>query len=114
MISWGTKYDYIGEFSNVQEEECKVCSAKIKSVYTCEQGVFTLYGLPLAPTSKKYFRNCPSCKAKLKAKRSDSNYALVTQQLQGGFKFKYVWGWIVLIPIIIGIIRFFMWVKSIK
>ena len=44
MISWGTKYDFVGEFYAVQEEVCKICSEKSQPIYIVEQAYFKLYG----------------------------------------------------------------------
>ncbi len=114
MISWGTKYDRISEVESASEAECKICSKKTKAIYSFDQGYFLLYGLPLFPSSKKYYITCPECDAHLKAKNSDANFKRAKQQMQSKFKFKYVWGWIIFAPILVGIGYFFYWVQSIK
>ena len=100
MISWGTKYDFVGEFYAVQEEVCKICSEKSQPIYIVEQAYFKLYGLSLFPTNKLYYKKCGSCKSKLKVKATDFNLPMVKNALPGKLKFKYIWGWMVLIPIL--------------
>ena len=101
MISWATKYDSIGEYSDVVPETCKICSEKTKPVYKVEQAYFKLYGLALFPTKKLYFKTCPACNTRLKVKATDTNLNTVKRYVTGKIKFKYVWGWLILLPIIL-------------
>ena len=114
MISWGTKYIRLAEVESEAEAVYKICSKNTKAIYSFDQGLFTLCGLPLFPSSKKYNITCPECDAQLKAKFSDANFKRAKQQMESKFKFKYVWGWIILLPILIGIAYFFYWVKLVK
>jgi zinc-ribbon family len=104
MIYWGTAVDLIGEHSDVAAEKCKICSEHSKPVYKVEQNYFKLYGLPIFPTKKMYYKTCSACSTKLKAKSTDSNMRSVKAALPGNLKLKYVWGWIILVPIILGIV----------
>lgn len=79
---------------------CVVCSQQEKPIYHIEQAYFTLYGLPLAPLGKKFYTICSSCKARLKAQSSDANLTVIRQELPGSFKFKYLWGWLVVLGIV--------------
>ncbi len=112
MIYWGTNFDLVGEYDNVVAENCKICSENSKPVYKVEQAYFLLYGLPLFPTGKKYYKTCPKCSTRLKVKSSDSNLRSVKLALPGKFKFKYVWGWMILLPIAIGIASIILKFKS--
>lgn len=114
MISWGTKYDVIGEFDNVLEEECKICSERSKPLYKVEQAYFNLYGLSLFPTGKKMYKTCKHCSTRLKANKNDSNYDVVLRALPSKVKFKYIWGWLVLLPILIGITYLILQIKNMK
>ncbi|MCB0476834.1 MAG: zinc-ribbon domain-containing protein [Crocinitomicaceae bacterium] len=102
----------MAEVESVSEEECKICSKKTKAIYSFDQGYFLLYGLPLFPSSKKYYITCPECDAQLKAKSSDANFRKAKSQMNGKFKFKYVWGWLILGPILFGLIYLIASVKS--
>ena len=96
MISWGTSYDFIGEYSNVPPEECKICSDKNKPVYKLEQAYFKLYGMGIFPTKKFYYKTCVSCNTRLKVKNNDINLNSVKNALPSKNKFKYFAGWIVI------------------
>lgn len=104
MISWGTNYDVIGEYSTNQAETCKICSNSSTQNYKVERGYFTLYGLALFPTSKKYYKTCTSCKTRLKVKSNDSIINTLNREIASPLKFKYIWGWLILGPIIAGIL----------
>ena len=97
MISWGTSYDFIGEYSSVSPEECKICSDQNKPVYKGEQAYFKLYGMGIFPTGKSYFKTCTSCNTRLKVKSNDINLSSVKNALPGKNKFKYFAGWVVII-----------------
>jgi len=112
MINWATKYDYLGNYNRVPEEPCTVCSKKITPEYSAEQSYFTLYGLPLFALGVKYFKVCDACSAKLKARASDGNLREVKRVIPGKIKLKYVWGWIVLLPAIAGIILLILEIKN--
>ena len=103
MISWGTKFDDVGSYTSLLDESCLICSAKSKPIYKVEQSYFNLYGLSILPTGRKIYKTCSACNTRLKAKETDSNIRLVKECVPKKIKFKYVWGWIVLLPIIIGI-----------
>ena len=96
MIYWGTQYDIIGEYNQVAKEECKICSELITPAYKVEQGYFKLYGMGLFPVSKTYYKICPACSTRLKAKNTDINLQSVKKALPGKNKFKYFAGWIVI------------------
>ena len=102
MISWGTKYDPIGEFDDVISEQCKICGEKSKPVYKLEQAYFKLYGLPILRTKKLVYKTCSLCNTRLKAKTNDGNLDSVYRALPVKLKFKYIWGWFVFLPLIIG------------
>lgn len=114
MISWGTKFDAVGEYNNVLEEECKICSERSKPIYKLEQGYFNLYGLSLFPSGKTIYKTCQNCNTRLKAKKNDNNLDAVTRALPGKLKFKYVWGWIILLPILIGITLLVLEIKKME
>lgn len=101
MISWGTRYDLVGEFSEVQPEVCKICTEHSSPVYIADRSYFTLYGLPLFPTGKLYYKSCSECSVKLKVKQTDLNLPSVKRALPGSIKFQYIWGWLVVIPILL-------------
>ncbi|PCJ27920.1 MAG: hypothetical protein COA97_03025 [Flavobacteriales bacterium] len=108
MIIWGTRYDLIGEFNNVPLEKCKVCLDINKPIYKAEQAYFRLYGMSLFPTFKLYFKSCTACSVKLKVKSIDINLHTVKNALSGSLKFKYIWGWLILLPIIAGTLYLFL------
>lgn len=112
MISWGTKYDSIGTYEDAMEESCSICSNKDRPIFKVEQGYFTLYGMALFPTSKKYFKICTSCDTRLKVRASDPNLPSIQRAVPGRLKLKYIWGWLILLPIISGIIYLFNMVSS--
>ena len=114
MISWGTKYDPIGELNDFVPEKCQICNEKSPAIYKVEQGYFNLYGLSLFPSSKKYYKICPKCKTRLKVKSTDANLNTVKRKIKGQIKFKYIWGWLIFAPILIGIVLFVLWAKSLK
>jgi predicted RNA-binding Zn-ribbon protein involved in translation (DUF1610 family) len=111
MILGGTHFDHLGEYDDVVAEDCKICRKQNKPIYLVEQGYFKLFGMALFPLSKKYFKTCSSCKVKLKVRTTDSNFRSVKAATPGGFKLKYVWGWIILIPIVIGVAIFLQSIK---
>ncbi len=100
MISWSSKIDIIGYYDNVLAEECRICTKKSKPVYKVEQAYFKLYGLALFPTKRTYYKTCGECNTQLKAKSNDSNLDVVKRHFPSQIKFKYVWGWLVLLPIV--------------
>jgi hypothetical protein len=112
MISWGTKYDHVGELNDFAPEKCQICNETNASIYRVEQGYFSLYGLSLFPTSRKYFKICPSCKSRLKVRSTDENLGYLKRNINVGLKFKYIWGWLVVGPILAGIIFFLIWAKT--
>ncbi|MDG1330808.1 MAG: zinc-ribbon domain-containing protein [Crocinitomicaceae bacterium] len=114
MISWGTKYDPIGELNDFPPEKCQICNESNRATYKVEQGYFSLYGLSLFPSSKKYYKICPDCKTRLKIRSNDPNLTDVKRKIKGGVKFKYVWGWLILGPVLVGIVMFLMWAKSLN
>ena len=112
MISWGTRYDPIGEYVSLVSEDCRICSDKNKPVYKAEQAYFKLYGMGIFPLGKTYYKTCTACNTRLKTKLTDKNLREVKNALPGQFKFKYVWGWIILAPIIFGAIYLFMSIQK--
>lgn len=104
MVSWSTKIDIIGYYDNILAEECRICSKKSKPVYKVEQAYFKFYGLSLFPTKRTYYKTCGNCNTQLKAKSTDTNVHTVSQYFPKKVKFKYIWGWLILSPIIIGIV----------
>ena len=111
MISWSSKIDTLGYYDDVLIEECRICSKKTKPVYKVEQAYFKLYGLALFPTKRAYYKTCGECKTQLKAKSTDSNLNDVKRHFPNKMKFTYIWGWIILLPIIIGIFYLFSQLK---
>lgn len=103
MISWSSKIDNIGYSDNFLSEDCRICKVKSKPFYKIEQHYFTLYGLPLFPTKRVAYKTCTSCNSKLKVKSTDSNLQTLNNEIPSKLKFKYVWGWIILAPILFGI-----------
>jgi hypothetical protein len=103
MIFWGTNYDRIGGYDDVPAEECAICSKSNQSIYLVDQGYFNLYGMPLFPTKKNYYKTCPDCGARLKVKKSDPILWTLKEVVPGRFKFKYVWGWLIIAPIVVSI-----------
>lgn len=114
FISWGTKYDSIGELNEFLPEKCQICNETKPAIYRVEQGYFNLYGLPLFPTSKKFYKICPQCKTRLNVRSTDTNFDTLKRKVKTGIKFKYIWGWLILGPILIGLVYFVLWVKSLK
>lgn len=96
MISWGTQYDDIGEYNQVAKENCAICSELVTPTYKAEQGYFKLYGMGLFPVGKTYYKICPACSTRLKAKNTDINLQSVKNALPSQPKFKYYAGWIVI------------------
>lgn len=107
MISWSSKVDIIGYCDNFLKEDCRICSNSAKPLYKVEQSYFKLYGLPLFPTKRTVYKTCDSCKTQLKSKATDSNLDTVNRNLPKTIKFKYVWGWLIVVPIIAGIYYLF-------
>jgi len=112
MISWGTRYDNIGNYLHTTEEECKICSKSSKHNYIGEQAQFTFFGMPLAPTGKTYYKICPQCRTRLKVKHGDKTKPYVEDALQGKPKLKYFWGWFIVLPIVVSLVLFFMNINS--
>lgn len=112
MISWSSKIDILGYSDNFLKEDCRVCSVNAKPFYKVAQSYFTLYGLPLFPTKRTVYKTCNSCNAQLKVKSTDSNLHVLIREIPSKLKFKYVWGWIILFPILVGIISFILWIKK--
>ena len=108
MISWGTKYDPIGEYNDLPDEACKICSQDGRPRYKVEQAYFTLYGLPLFKTRRQIYKTCDHCNAKLKAKKDDPNVRSVKLYVKSPFKFKYFWGWIVPLILLLLVLSFIM------
>ncbi len=112
MISWSSKIDIVGYSDNFLKEDCRICSVNAKPFYKVEQSYFALYGLPLFPTKRIVYKTCNSCNAQLKVKSTDSNLHSLSNEIPFKLKFKYVWGWIILTPILVGIISFVFWIKN--
>lgn len=104
MISWGNNNVVIGEYTDTMESACDVCAAKEKRPYYCEQSYFVLYGLPLAPTKKTYYKSCSHCKARLKLRSTDPMLVTLQREIPAGFNLRYWWGWLV-----IGAIALALW-----
>lgn len=111
MISWGTNYDEIGEYTSGKKEVCKICTNSSIQNYKVERGYFNLYGLSLFPTSKKFYKNCSSCNTRLKVKSNDDILNTLNRIIASPLKLKYIWGWLVLGPIIVGILYLFLTFK---
>lgn len=111
MISWSSKIDTVGYSDNFLKEDCRICSFNAKPFYKMEQSYFTLYGLPLFPTKRIAYKTCSNCNSRLKVKSTDSNLHTFNNEIPFKLKFKYVWGWIILFPIIIGIAYLFSQLK---
>lgn len=105
MISWGTKYDPIGDYNDLPEEECKICNQSSRPRYMVEQAYFTLYWMPFFKTKRRIYKTCDHCNAKLKARSDDPNLRSVKLYVRSPLKLKYFWGWIV--PILIA--SFIFW-----
>lgn len=104
MISWGTNYDSVGEYSSNREEVCKICSKNANQIFKGERGYFRLYGLSLFPTSMTFYKTCSSCKTRLKVKSNDDINNTLKREIISPIKFKYFWGWLILVPILAGIL----------
>lgn len=111
MISWGTNYDEIGLYSTGQNEVCKICANSSIQNYKVERGYFKLYGLALLPTGKKYYKTCSNCNTRLKVKSNDDIINILNREIASPLKLKYIWGWLVLGPIIVGILYLFLTFK---
>jgi len=112
MIYWGTKYDPVGELNQFTPEKCVVCNETNALIYRVEQAYFSLYGLSLFPTSKRYYKICPSCKTRLKIRSTDQNLSYLKRNVETALKFKYIWGWLILGPILAAIIFLVIWAKA--
>lgn len=112
MISWSTKIDVIGYSDNFLSEDCRICSVNSKPLYKVEQSYFSLYGLSLFPTKRTVYKTCNNCKTQLKVKQTDSNLNTINIQIPSKTKFKYIWGWIILAPIILEIIFLILQIKK--
>ena len=103
MISWGNNHVVIGEYINAIEDACDVCAAKEKRLYYCEQSYFVLYGMPLAPTKKTYYKSCSHCKARLKLRSTDAMLPAVQRAMPVGFNLRYWWGWLVIAAVAVAL-----------
>lgn len=104
MISWSTNYDAVGTYSSNREESCKICSDSAMQIYKSERGYFRLYGLSLFPTSLTFYKTCSSCSTRLKVKSTDPINNTLKREIISPLKFKYVWGWLILGPVIAGVL----------